>query len=214
MGNGQMLHNANVTPTRSSVLAGSTPARSTPPASATNRTVVTHNTPPAGPARFDGSPSANARPMAGPANNRNMNSAQSPAAGANANLGSAGHNVPRPPSANGTASYGSNPSARNGAPNNSTSQVARSYNPANPAANSVPRPPASNGSLARGNASGNVNSHAPAGNPQQGYAGSSPARGSNCSAASGQLLVPHAQRNPADVGAIAPVRACVSRISE
>ena len=178
VGSAQMLHNASVNPTRSSVLAGSAPARSTPPASAANRTVVTRNTPPAGPARFDGSQTANARPMAGPANNRNMNSVQSPAAGANANLGSAGHNVPRPPAANGTASYGSNPSARNGAPNNSTSQVARSYNPASPAANSVPRPPASNGSLARGNASGNVNSHAPASNPQQGYAGSSPARGS------------------------------------
>ena len=160
-----MMHNADVTPTRQSVLAGSTPARAIPPASATNRSVVTHTTPPAGPARFDGNPSANARPMAGPANNGNMNSAQSPAAGANANLGSAGHNVPRPPAANGTASYGSNPSARSGAPNNSTSQVARSDNPANPAANTVPV--RRQATAASREETRSVNSHAPAGNPQQ-----------------------------------------------
>ncbi len=147
VGSAQPLHTINVTPTRSSVLAGSTPARGRPPASAVNRTVVTHNTPPAGPARFDGRPTATARPVTGPANNRG---GQTAASGATPNLGSAGHNVPRPPAANGSTTYGSNPAARNGSANNGNNQEARSYNPANPAAHPVPRPPASNSSVARG----------------------------------------------------------------
>ena len=61
LGSGQLMHNIDATPTRQSVLGGSAAARAVPPASATNRGVVTHSTPPAGPARFDGGQSAVAR---------------------------------------------------------------------------------------------------------------------------------------------------------
>ena len=67
LGSGQLLHNIDVTPTRQSVLGGSAAARGVPPASATNRGVVTHATPPAGPARFDGNQSSMARTNTAPA---------------------------------------------------------------------------------------------------------------------------------------------------
>ena len=46
------MHTADVSPTRQSVLGGSAQRAPSPPASATNRNVVTHTTPPAGPARL------------------------------------------------------------------------------------------------------------------------------------------------------------------
>ncbi len=64
---GQLMHTANVSPTRQSVTAGNSAARAVPPASATNRSVVTHATPPAGPARFNGNQSAMARTNGAPA---------------------------------------------------------------------------------------------------------------------------------------------------
>jgi FecR protein len=161
LGSGQLMHNADVAPTRQSVLAGSSTARAVPPASATSRSVVTNSAPPAGPARFDGHQSSMARtnvasasqgnvnaphaPASVPnANQANMNAARSSAAAPNANQGNAGHYVPRPPYAGGT-------------PN---SQIARDNVPANPAAhNSVPQPQTGNRSYTPGNSS-SVNNHA------------------------------------------------------
>ncbi len=102
---GQLMHTANVSPTRQSVTAGTSAARAVPPASATNRSVVTHATPPAGPARFNGNQPAMARTNGAPATGSratqgNLNTAHSPVAAPSANTA---HNVPRPPSAGGTA---------------------------------------------------------------------------------------------------------------
>jgi hypothetical protein len=158
LGSGQLMHTADVSPTRQSVLGGSAAARAVPPASATNRSVVTHATPPAGPAHFGGTQSATARTNTAPSAQGNMNAAHAPGATStsSANLGAAAHNVPRPPSAGGAAN----------------NQIARETAPSNPAAHSVPRPPASNDNFARGNNS--VNSPAAASNPQHSYTGNSP----------------------------------------
>jgi hypothetical protein len=183
LGQGQLMHTADVTPTRQSVLAGSQPARGVPPGSATSRGVVTHMTPPTGPARFNGAQSAmarnngtastpggmnaargaNAASTAGGVNSaRGANAASTPggmnsARGANANpsanMGNATHNVPRPPWAGGSAV---------------NSQVARGNVPANPAAGNVSRP-------ATGNGSG-VNNHAATNGAQPGYSQGSTAR--------------------------------------
>ena len=173
LGSGQFMHNADVTPTRSSVLAGSSTARAVPPASATNRGVVTHATPPVGPARFDGHQSPMARtnvasatqgnmnaahaPVSVPnANQGNMNAARAPGA-PSANQGNAPHNVPRPPYAGGT-------------PN---SQVARENVPANPASHTtVPQPQTSNHSFTPGNSS--VNNHATTNSSPQSTTGGRP----------------------------------------
>ncbi|MGO9516996.1 MAG: DUF6600 domain-containing protein, partial [Candidatus Korobacteraceae bacterium] len=164
---GQLMHTADVNPTRQSVL-GNSPTRTAPPAAAAGRSVVTHATPPTGPARFGGTQPANAHGNAGSATQANVNgahgtnavqgtnaahapnagssvnTAHTPNAGAGANAASATHNVPRPPSAGGTV---------NGQATNQ--QVARSNVPSNPAAHNVPRPPA------------NYSYHAPSGTPQQ-----------------------------------------------
>src|SRR5271166_4510366 len=161
LGSGQLMHTADAMPTRQSVLGGSPAARAVPPASATNRGVVTHATPPAGPARFDGNQSSTARTNTAPATQGNMNSAHAPGAASSANLGNAAHNVARPPSAGGTAN----------------NQMARANVPSNPGAQSVPRPPAGNGNVARGSGS-SVNNHAPTSGSQQVPTGSSAAHNS------------------------------------
>ena len=175
LNSGQLMHSADVMPTRESVLGGRTPTRVAPPASATGRNVVTQARPPQGPARFDGAQSAMARPNPAPATAGNinsprgpnttpgnMNAARGPNAAPAANLGNAPHNVPRPPWAGGT-------------PTNN--QVAKETVPSNPAVhnNPAPRPPVSNDSLAHGN-SGAVNNHAPMTSTQPGTAGQSAAR--------------------------------------
>jgi len=180
LNSGQLLHTADVMPTRESVLGGSSAARTTPPASATNRPVVTHMAPPAGPARFNASQSATAASMGAPSANHNPNVA-TPNAGANANVGAAPHNVPRPPSTGGMVNNGANAGARNGQVgtpvhngtqpiNNTQSDAAKSAASSNPAAHPVPRPPATNDNFAHGNNS-NVNGHPATGNPQPGYTG-------------------------------------------
>jgi len=181
---GQLMHTADVTPTRQSVLGGSTAARAVPPASATSRSVVTHATPPVGPARFEGSQSSVARTNTAPSTQGNVNTAHAPSAAPSANQANTAHNVPRPPSAGGTANT---QVARESAPSNlaahnvprppsaagaANTQVARESAPSNPAAHSVPRPPAGNDSFARGN--NTVNSQAAASNPQHSYTGNSP----------------------------------------
>ena len=149
LGSGQLMHSPDVTPTRQSVLAGSSTARAVPPASATSRSVVTNSAPPAGPARFDGHQSPMTRTNVASASQGNPNSAHAPASVPNANPGNmntarsatpsanqsnAPHNVPRPPYAGGT-------------PN---SQIARETAPANPVTRTtVPQP------LAGGNSSVN-----------------------------------------------------------
>ena len=136
-GSGQLMHNISATPTRQSVLGGSAAARTVPPASATNRSVVTHATPPTGPARFDGNQSAMARTNSPAASN--MNTAHGPSTTPGANQGYGAHTVPHPPSAGGAAN----------------TEVARSNVPSNPSGHFVPRPPASNDSFARSNNSVN-----------------------------------------------------------
>src|SRR5271165_567718 len=156
LGSGQLMHTADVSPTRQSVLGGSTAAHAVPPASATSRSVVTHATPPAGPARFGGNQSSVARTNTAPSTQGNVNASHAPNAMSGANPGASAHNVPRPPSAGGAAN----------------TQIARQSASSNPAADSVPRPSASNDSLAHGNNS--VNGQA-ATNPQHSYTGNSPA---------------------------------------
>jgi FecR protein len=160
LNSGQLMHTADVNPTRQSVL-GNSPSRTAPPASATRGNVVTQMRPPQGPARFDAAQSATSRMNASPATQTNANAAHTSNAGSNGNLGVAGHNVPRPPSAGGTVN--------NQATNN---QVARENTPSNPASHTVPRPSAGNDSLARGNQSG-VNNHATPNGTQPSYAGGS-----------------------------------------
>jgi hypothetical protein len=166
VGQGQLMHSADVNPTRQSVLGGSTAAHATPPTSATSRGVVTHATPPTGPARFNGNQSATARTNAAPATQANGNAAHAPNGGSNANLGPTAHNVPRPPSAGGTTNS-----------QTGNNQVARANVSSNPASHTVPRPPASNDSFARGNNSG-VNNHTTASGTPQSNAGASTARNS------------------------------------
>ncbi len=133
VGSGQLMHTAEVPPTRQSVLAGSAAARSVPPTSATNRSVVTRATAPAGPAHFGGNQSTMARGN-GAAATQGMNAAHAPIAAPSA------HYVPRPPSAGGAPTSGHN-----------ATQEARSSAPGNPAVHEVPRPPARNDSFAHGN---------------------------------------------------------------
>ncbi len=166
LGSGQSLHNIDATPTRQSVLGGSAAARAVPPASAVNRGVVTHATPPAGPARFSGNQPAMARMNGASATPNDVNATRAPGAAPNANQqNAAAHNVPRPPSAGGTAN--------NAAANN---QVARANVPSNPAAHNVPRPPSSNDSFARGN--NTANNHGTTNGNSQGAAGASTAHNS------------------------------------
>ncbi len=162
LGKGQLVSTANVSPTRESVLGGHTLlTRGVPPASATNRSVVTRATPPAGPTRFNANQSAMARTNSAPATHGNMNTAHTPAAAPSVNQGNIAHNVPRPPSAGGTA-------------NNANNQVARANAPSNPAAHNVPRPPVSNDSFARSNANSNsATNHATMNGSPQGTTGSS-----------------------------------------
>jgi len=163
LGSGQLMHSADVNPTRQSVLGGSAAARAVPPASATGRSVVTHATPPPGPARFEAAQSATARGASASSTAGNANAAHTPGAGTNANAGNGTHNnVARPPSAGGTTA---------------NNQVARANVPSNPATHSVPRPPASNGSLARGNTS-TMNNHAATNGSAQGPAGTPAAQNS------------------------------------
>src|SRR5271165_4106013 len=89
LGSGQLMHSADVNPTRQSVLGGSAAARAVPPASATGRSVVTNATPPAGPARFGGNQSAMARTNTAPSAQPNVNTAHAPNAAPNANQGNA-----------------------------------------------------------------------------------------------------------------------------
>jgi hypothetical protein len=170
LNSGQLIHSADVMPTRESVLGGNTPTRITPPASATRGNVVTQARPPQGPARFDSAQSMAGRTNA-PATSGTMNSARGPntaaatpgslnsARGANAapaaNLGNSSHNVPRPPWAGGTPA---------------NNQVARETVPSNPAAHN--NQPASNDSLGRGN-SNTMNNHAPTTGMQQSSPGAS-----------------------------------------
>jgi hypothetical protein len=136
VGNGQLMHTANVNPTRQSVLGGSAAARAVPPASATNRSVVTHATAPAGPAHFNSNQSAMARSNGA---TQGINATHAPIAAPSA------HYVPRPPSAGGAQT-----SAHN------ATQEAKTSAPGNPAGHYVPRPPERNDSFARGNTN-NVN---------------------------------------------------------
>ena len=134
VGNGQLMHTADVAPTRQSVLGRQRRSPSVPPASATNRSVVTRATAPGGPARFNSNQSTMARGN-GAAATPGMNAAHAPIAAPSA------HYVPRPPSAGG---------AHRPVGDNAT-QEARSSAPANPAVHEVPRPPARNDSFAHGN---------------------------------------------------------------
>ncbi len=124
LGSAKLVSTANVAPTKQSVLGGHTPltTHGVPPASATNRNVVTHATPPAVSSRLSGAQAAASRPNATPAAQGNHNAA-------GAAQGNAAHNVNRPPTAGGAA-------------NNANNQVAHSTTPSNPAAHNVPRPPA------------------------------------------------------------------------
>ena len=162
---GQLLHTANASPTRQSVTAGTSAARAVPPASATNRSVVTRATPPAGPARFNGNQTATARTNGASASGSraaqgNMNTAHAPIAAPS--QGNTAHNVPRPPSAGGTVN----------------NQVARANVPSNPAAHNVPRPPASNDSFARGNTN-TANDHGTVNASPHGTSGATTARNSS-----------------------------------
>ncbi len=140
LGKGQILHGADVTPTKQAVLGGGTP-RSTgvPPNSAFNRPVVTRATPPA--RQANGVTEAhNVPPAPATVGARNPNTVST--TGAN-------HNVPRPPDRNGSV----NPSAASpyaGQPNS---------------AHAVPKPPYAGGSAPTGatteahNANGNNAQH-------------------------------------------------------
>jgi hypothetical protein len=163
LGKGQLVSTASVSPTKESVLGGRTPlTRGVPPASATNRSVVTRATPPSRPAGFNANQSAIARANGTPATQANMNTAHTPGTAQNANQGNAAHNVPRPPSAGGTA--------------DNNSEVARANAPSNPATHSVPRPPASNDNFARG--ANGANNHATMNSSPQSAAGPSTAHNS------------------------------------
>jgi len=145
LGRGQLVSGADVSPTKQSVLGGHTPAtRGIPPASATNRSVVTHMTPPARPAGFNGNQSPMARGNAASPAQHNVNSSHSPNGVPTANAGAGTHNVPRPPN---------------------RAQEAKAAAPGNPAGRAVPRPPERNDNFARGNTN-NVNGRTPATTPQ------------------------------------------------
>jgi FecR protein len=154
-GSGQLMYNISATPTRQSVLGASAAARAVPPASATNRGVVTNAARPAGPARFDGNQSAMARTNS-PAAQSNIRTAHAPGTTPSENQGNVAHTAPHPPSAGG----GSN------------NEVARSNIPSNPSGHFVPRPPASNDSFARGNNS--VNNRGTLNGSSQGTAATAP----------------------------------------
>jgi len=133
---GQLMHGADVNPTRQSVLGGNAAARAVPPSSATSRSVVTHATPPAGPARFNEAQSGATRGTGAPSTASNSNAAHTSGAGSNANAGNAARNNATHPPSTGAAT--------------ANNQVARA---------NVPRPPSSNDTFARGN-SGAVNNRA------------------------------------------------------
>src|SRR5208283_123128 len=86
---GQLMHGADVNPTRQSVLGGNAAARAVPPISATSRSVVTHAAPPAGPARFNEAQSGATRGTGAPSTASNSNAAHMSGAGSNANAGNA-----------------------------------------------------------------------------------------------------------------------------
>ena len=139
LGSGQLMHNIDAIPTRQSVLGGSAAAHAVPPASATNHAVVTHMTPPAGPARLGGGQPAMSRTNPAPAVQGNANASRAPSA----NVGNTGHSVPRPPWSGGAAN-----------------QEARANVPSNPSSHGVPRSPAGNEGVSAGNG-GSVNGHPP-----------------------------------------------------
>ena len=185
---GQLLHTANASPTRQSVTAGTSAARAVPPASATNRSVVTRATPPAGPARFNGNQTATARTNGASASGSraaqgNMNTAHAPIAAPS--QGNTAHNVPRPPSAGGTVN----------------NQVARANVPSNPAAHNVPRPPASNDSFARGNTN-TANNHGTVNASPHGTSGATTARNSSVPRPPANYTYLRAQRTSAAIGSV------------
>jgi ferric-dicitrate binding protein FerR (iron transport regulator) len=163
LGKGQLVGAANVAPTKQSVLGGHTPlTHGIPPASATNRGVVTHMTPPARPAGFNGNQSAMTRGNGAPSTQGNVNTtARGAGTAASANQGNSSHNLSRPPTAGGVAN----------------NQVARANVPSNPGGHSVPRPPTSNDNFARGNAN-SANNHGAMSRSPQGTAGAPTARNS------------------------------------
>ncbi len=182
LGQGQLMHTAEVNPTRQSVMGGSQAAHGTPPASAINRGVVTHMTPPAGPARFNGAESAMARNNGAPRTPGNMNTARGPNASSptSGNMNSArgpstastpgGVNTARGPNSASGANAGNAPHNVPRPPwagGTASNEIARARVPSNPAV-TTGRQPANNGSFSRGNG-GNVNSHAAAGNTPQSY---------------------------------------------
>lgn len=145
LGKGQLVGTANVAPTKQSVLGGHTPlTRGIPPASATNRGVVTHMTPPARPAGFNGNESAMTKGNAASPTQHNVNPSRSFNGTGTANTGAGTHNVPKPPN---------------------RGQEAKTAAPGNPSGHAVPKPPARNDNFGRGNANG-MNGRAPATTPQ------------------------------------------------
>ncbi len=154
--NASMMRTAAVSPTKASVLGGHAPTSHVPPASAFNRSVVTHNTPPARPSGFGAASSSMARTNTAPSSNTMAHTpnGQSAASARPGQPSVAAHNVPRPPSAGSNSNLGS--TQANGNSQARTNQEARLNTP-NAATHNVPRPPAANDSFARGNGANNAN---------------------------------------------------------
>ena len=153
LGNGQLLHTADVMPTRQSVLGGNAAARAIPPTSTAGRNVVSRVTPPSGPARFESGQMPAAGNLAG---NHGVTAGQNNNAAAG--TGVPGHNVPRPPSAGETASNGG-PSLRKNFPATTGSMVGS---------------PGTTGSAPRPSQNGNA-----PGVPERGYASTASGSGSH-----------------------------------
>jgi hypothetical protein len=190
LGKGQLVGAANVAPTRQSVLGGRTPltTHGVPPASATNRSVVTHATPPA---RFNGNQSAMARGNGAASTQGNRNVAHGPGATASANQGNAAHNVPRPPAPNDSfarnnANSANNHSAMNRPPQGTTTNrgpqgtaTARNSQVPRPPANYTYRPPSGTPQQSAPSHQAAPSQHAaPQGNSRGGSQGNTPHSGS------------------------------------
>ena len=147
MGKGTVLSGVNATPTRQSVIGGAAQARSTPPASATNRGVVTANRGTTATNRPANLEAANQATMA----HGNMNAINHGTTGTSNVAGAANSNMTRP-TFNGTAQNGhvntspANTQATNGARGPATTGTeARNETPTSMGGHYVPRPPSAGG---------------------------------------------------------------------
>jgi FecR protein len=184
LGKGQLVGAANVAPTKQSVLGGRTPltTHGVPPASATNRSVVTHATPPA---RFNGNQSAMTRGNGAASTQGNRNVAHGAGATASANQGNAAHNVPRPPASNDSFARGNANSANNHSTMNRSPQgpagaaTARNSQVPRPPANYTYRPPSGTAQRSAPSHQSAPSQHAaPQGNSRGGSQGNNPHSGS------------------------------------